>query len=188
MKLTNNLKLLSHSGFLTSNQFNFNTKYVTKKNQQVFVRYSSRLKSNTPKYNYKRKYTQKNKKYYCEKCDTTKKIKYCRNCKNKLEELKESDFAKDIYISEESEVESVNSNSTYESMSDGFVVKDNIINDDDYELPSEENAFKNAIENQNFKYLIRQNCTIVNNTVISSDEDFIMDDSDSNSEKKKCYI
>jgi membrane-associated HD superfamily phosphohydrolase len=185
--LTNNLKQLSCSGFLTPNQFNFNTKYITKKNQQVYVRYSSRLESKTPTYNYTRKYTQKNKKYYCEKCDSIKTIKYCRYCRNKLEEEKESDFAKDIYISEESEVESVNSNSTYESMSDGFVVR-NINNDDDYELPSEEVALTEALKKQGFKYILKQNCSVVNNNnIISSDEELMMDDS-SDSEKSKCYI
>ena len=74
-------------------------------------------------------------------------------------------------------------------MSDRFVVRDkHFTNNDDYELPSEEEAFKQALGKfetklDPFKYIVKQNCKIVNNNVISSDEELVMDDSSSESEK-----
>ena len=83
-------------------------------------------------------------------------------------------------------------------MSDGFVIRDNYFtNNDDYELPSKEEAFTQALKKTTpdpFKYIVKQNCKIVNNNVISSDEELVMDDSYSESKKNdknkksNCYL
>ena len=141
----------------------------------------------------------KNKTYYCDKCNTIKKIKYCRRCHIKLNEDKEFDNVNDINISSESEREPNDSQSSYEEMSDRFVVRDkHFTNNDDYELLSEEEAFKQALGKfetklDPFKYIVKQNCKIVNNNVISSDEELVMDDSseskkNNKNEKSKCYL
>ena len=196
MKLNNNLHKLSSSRFITKDQYNFDIEFVTKKNQSIWVRQSLRLKKQEPIYVFTNR---KNKTYYCDKCNTIKKIKYCRRCYIKLNEDKEFDNVNDINISSESEREPNNS-SSYKEMSDGFVIRDKYFtNNDDYELPSEEEAFKQAlgkfeIKLDPFKYIVKQNCKIVNNNVISSDEELVMDDSSSESEKNdknkksKCYL
>jgi hypothetical protein len=204
MKLKNNLQKLSHSGYLTEDQYNFNIEYTTQSNQSIWVRRSLRLKKHEPIYVCTNR---KNKTYYCDKCNTIKNIKYCRRCHMKLQEDKPVNNINDINISSESEQEIVNTQSSYDEMSDGFVVKDELFTkdgDDDYELPSEEAAFASALNKTKmlkkigldpFKYIVKQNCTIVDDIVISSDEDLMMDDSyseesekKSNSEKSKCYL
>lgn len=58
--LTNNLKQLSQTGFLTKDQYNFNTEYTLLKSQMILTRKSLRKKKQIS-YIYTRKYNKKNK-------------------------------------------------------------------------------------------------------------------------------